>query len=797
MSRRPLPPLIPVAAALAAVAAPASAQTAAGSILDAFSSGGDPLSNAFLSRIFGCRLFPGISGCEALPAPVFAEAIGLFNSFCLALGVALFAWNASVGIMQTAHEGQVLGQRWSSLWAPIRTLAAAAMLTPLPGLDGYNTIQASIAWLVRGSTAAASIIWAGAASLVLHHQAPVTSPAVMFDQHVIGAAWRMASCQSVVQQIAAEATPEGGRGPVVALDYQSPDNPPPVNSIAPDDLPSGPSGGRAAPPRFGTSAPNLNFAVCGVIHLPRPPEIVYRSGRDSAWYESHRGALRLLLLEIRQISGAMIALELVDPGTLAAAVTENTARRIVAAGMRYQQALALAMPGLAETSRIASDAGGGRLSEPARERIDLIISGSWSETCRTGAAAADDWLNWICESGDAGQGWLGAGSWYVHMSRFANEAQTLFHARPQADDSADLGTAAAAGGREARRAAGGWHQWLSGSGTSRRMAARAADLALGIERRWNEAALRAAQSGAPVDSRLIQGGFASEGLPPGAGASPRPMPNDAVRNWMASKTREWFLPPATADPMAALAEFGNAQLAWGLGLIAGGKAAEWAGGLAGALPFGDIIAGLGQAAAIVGGALMVSGAFLAFILPMLPFLLWIAAVTGYFILIAEAVIACNLWAVAHLRLDGEGLAGEAARQGYYLVLALTLTPVLMVFGFLLGMGIFKVTSTLLGLGLEAALRGLAHDQSWAVWLIGMAVVSIILVAVYVVLAERSFSLVAELPGKVLRWVGADADVASREDDRIRAAAMAGGAAIMGAGGKVGQIERIRKTGFSG
>ena len=140
--------------------------------------------------------------------------------------------------------------------------------------------------------------------------------------------------------------------------------------------------------------------------------------------------------------------------------------------------------------------------------------------------------------------------------------------------------------------------------------------------------------------------------------------------------------------------------------------------------------------------------------------------------------------MAHLRLDGEGLSGEAARQGYYLVLALTLTPVLMVFGFLLGMAIFKVTATLIGIGLDVALRGLAHDQSWAIWLLGMAIVSILMVVVYVVLAERSFSLVAELPGKVLRWVGADAVVASREDDRIRATAVGGAAAVGSVGSRL-------------
>ncbi len=86
------------------------------------------------------------------------------------------------------------------------------------------------------------------------------------------------------------------------------------------------------------------------------------------------------------------------------------------------------------------------------------------------------------------------------------------------------------------------------------------------------------------------------------------------------------------------------------------------GGFVNLFPLGEIAETLGAVAVVVGGALAISGAFLAFILLLLPFLLWVAAVTGYFLLVAEAVIAVNLWAIAHLRLDGEGLAGEAARQ---------------------------------------------------------------------------------------------------------------------------------------
>ncbi|MDE0256041.1 MAG: DotA/TraY family protein [Rhodospirillaceae bacterium] len=769
MLRPPSAALIAALAAAALAPGEASAQ-AATDILEAFSSPGDPLTNRFLSRIFGCRLFPAEGDCAGQATPVFAAAIGLFNAFCLALGMALFAWNGAAGVMQTAHEGEVLGRRWNSAWAPVRTLASAAMLTPLPGMEGYNSIQTVIAWLVRGSTAGASIVWASAASLVATHQAPVTQPSALFDPAAVGAAWRMASCQSVLNQLFDETKTGGGLSPFLAPASGRPQSPNPRERA---------SSGPARPPTLGTSSAGsaLPFGVCGKMTMPEPPEIAYDRGLEAEWFRAHGEALLRLATAMREVSDGMIAHELRDPGASPPEQARGGAAAIVAAGNAYARDLSVSLPRIAES---AGAVAGGSLSAEARARIEAVVAGGYASSCDP-PPEPGSWLAEICSSSSPGQGWLGAGAWYMHLARFANEAAALFHARPESAEASLVGAVADAdsAGRTFWQAIKAGLFGTGGEGA--RLRKRARDLLAGIENRWNAAVILAAADGAPVDSRLIAGAFASEGV-----SSGRPAPG--VRDWLASKTRQWFLPPPTADPMAALAEFGNAQLAWGLGLAAGGKAVEFGAASAGALgrliPAAQIAGELGRAAAVIGGALMLSGSFLAFILPMLPFLLWTAAVTGYFLLVAEAVIAANLWAVAHLRLDGEGLSGEAARQGYYLVLALTLTPVLMVFGFLLGMAIFKVTATLVGIGLDVALRGLAHDQSWAVWLLGMAIVSILMVIVYAVLAERSFSLVAELPGKVLRWVGADASVASREDDRIRATAIGGAAAVGSVGSRL-------------
>jgi conjugal transfer/type IV secretion protein DotA/TraY len=197
-------------------------------------------------------------------------------------------------------------------------------------------------------------------------------------------------------------------------------------------------------------------------------------------------------------------------------------------------------------------------------------------------------------------------------------------------------------------------------------------------------------------------------------------------------------------------------------------------GAAGAVP----IAGNGvmTLSNIIGPILVMiagGGAALAYIIPMLPFLFWVLAVTGYFLLVVEAVVAASLWAVAHLKMDGEGISGDSARQGYLMILALLMTPVLMVFGYIVGMTIFRVTSGIIDIGFYYALAGL--DGGPLTWLVGTAAVAVLIVISYIIMIERSFSLVSELPSRVLAWIGTRAEVTRGEEARMQGAAVAAGA----------------------
>ena len=65
------------------------------------------------------------------------------------------------------------------------------------------------------------------------------------------------------------------------------------------------------------------------------------------------------------------------------------------------------------------------------------------------------------------------------------------------------------------------------------------------------------------------------------------------------------------------------------------------------------------------------------------------AISGWIKSIFEAIVAMPLWALAHLRIDGEGLAGPGATNGYFLLLEIFLRPILIVFGFVASINIFS------------------------------------------------------------------------------------------------------------
>jgi conjugal transfer/type IV secretion protein DotA/TraY len=113
--------------------------------------GSDITVKYFLNSIFGTLVNLG-GGADPM-----SGVISKLNEAILLVGGVLLAYGLIAGTMQTAHDGEVLGKRWSSMWVPIRTSLGISAIVPLG--SGYAAIQYVMMWLVLQGVGAANIVW--------------------------------------------------------------------------------------------------------------------------------------------------------------------------------------------------------------------------------------------------------------------------------------------------------------------------------------------------------------------------------------------------------------------------------------------------------------------------------------------------------------------------------------------------------------------------------------------------------------------------------------------------------------
>jgi defect-in-organelle-trafficking protein DotA len=125
-----------------------------------------PLNNALsfappasdVSMMFLNNLFGVVDGVLAgSGSQLFGTMMKVFNSAVLALGSIVSTYVLLLGTMHTAHEGEFLGKKWSSILIPVRTTLGLALL--VPKASGYCLIQVFFIWVVVQGIGAADKIW--------------------------------------------------------------------------------------------------------------------------------------------------------------------------------------------------------------------------------------------------------------------------------------------------------------------------------------------------------------------------------------------------------------------------------------------------------------------------------------------------------------------------------------------------------------------------------------------------------------------------------------------------------------
>ena len=111
------------------------------------------ISVTFLGNIFG--VVDGV--LHGTGSQIMGTMFGVFNAAVLALGGIVIMYIILVSTMNTAHEGQMLGQKWSSIWVPVRATIGLSFL--IPKTSGYCLMQIFVMWVVLQGVGVADKVW--------------------------------------------------------------------------------------------------------------------------------------------------------------------------------------------------------------------------------------------------------------------------------------------------------------------------------------------------------------------------------------------------------------------------------------------------------------------------------------------------------------------------------------------------------------------------------------------------------------------------------------------------------------
>jgi conjugal transfer/type IV secretion protein DotA/TraY len=235
------------------------------------------------------------------------------------------------------------------------------------------------------------------------------------------------------------------------------------------------------------------------------------------------------------------------------------------------------------------------------------------------------------------------------------------------------------------------------------------------------------------------------------------------------------------NPLAQLVGLGRGLIESGIQNLGFSFGAGVFGGLAnilGMTPMHTVGIAMAKMATTVALLGLTCGFVLFYMIPFMPFIYFFFSASTWVKSIFEGLVSMPLWAISHMRIDGEGLPGPAAMNGYFLLLEIFLRPVLMIFGLVGGLSIFGaqamildevwdiVTDNVTGYDYAGALNG-AAATTVAGSTTGLAIGSlsgmrgimdqfmttIIFTITLYMMALSSFKLCDTIPDNILRWMG--------------------------------------------
>jgi conjugal transfer/type IV secretion protein DotA/TraY len=641
------------------------------------------------------------------------------NTFIFFMAALWSTYTITGGIVNTAHEGEFLGKRYSTVWYPIRLVWGAATLVPIFG--GFSLGQAIFMFLTLLSIGGANSLSSTAVSSMNDFTSMVSAPTTMPAGSRLGASvadqmFRDYVCLAAMQaeqdgQVASQAgsimsaMPIGQAGPTVAV------GPMPVTTIG---------------LQFGSPS---DPTVCGTVSVSMNNGTVGSS---------------LTGFSVNSVNYQGITQSL-HQATLNA---HSTALSVLSASMANE---ASTWFGQYQTNKTS----GTPLTPYPTAHIAQAVQ-TYNTSVQQGLTSALQSGNTQAFTSQALQemqtvGWAGLGAWYETFaeanSAIADASKVEFSsAAPTASDT-DWEDAQAA----LQRAANAGLDVSGGAGNT------------------NETGVMARVMRLIADHLCASQSSTASGLGNATG-------NVSLGQCLVGTGNWWIFGNSggnqLVDPIIASKNLGDylmtsGEVLWGTGELTslGGTAAqaesdslwgEFAGLITGGgaqvagKTGGELLKQAGSVLTTLAAPLLAIGMVMSIYIPLIPFITWFSGLTTWLAVIVESIIASPIWSMAHAEGDGEGM-GRRSEHGYLFLLNVMFRAPLMVVAFFVAAAATVIMGTVLFMFFGTAIANAAGNSMVGLLSIGGNL--IILCGMMILIVQTSFNLIHIIPDQVLGWIG--------------------------------------------
>ncbi|MEJ5117127.1 DotA/TraY family protein [Gluconobacter cerinus] len=651
-------------------------------------------------------LFPGVgplssSGTSQAAQGLFA-ASGSFLAVLASVAVGALSWHAISGTVATAHEGVVLGQKWHTVWAPLRLCFGFGLLAPTA--KGVCLAQILVVYVALYGGSLGNLVWTSYATGLVtptlnapplpatgalvrdFTEAELCRRSLLANNSLTGPLFNLPASMPT-------ATVGGTTGENISVSLGNL-----YNAISARFT----GGNLTSSAQTNRHIVTWNYGVCGQIS----GTFAIGSGGDAKATEFDK--TRLAAIEEARASISTGVADFLDYRTNAAGHQGD-----IAAGIPQ-------ISGAAFTKSIsdAKSALDTEFTQAAQVLVD-VQGGSDS--------AVASFLN------DTNKyGWMTAGMFYMSTARLQSAASMLASDIPQVSlpPMADTDKSG--------------HIDMKTWGYAGDYVKAGEAVLQPLTVQWNASADTADLRNAAL-AGSTQGSTASL---------------HGVQKWLFSKIFSLGdkylvgINPANGSPIQQLADFGNDLLNLiSLVVLGGAAAGTMMGGPAGAAALaGAVASGPLSWLGIIVGMLLLVGIEHAYLIPMLPFIEFTFAAIGILITVAEAFVVLPVWAFQHIRLDGGEFVNQEQRSGYLLLLSLFLRIPLTIFGLVLSLSVMNAGVWLVSRTFSvAALSGTADSGPGPIGAVVMLVIEAWMTWKIATASLRLMTTTPELAAKMLGW----------------------------------------------